>query len=102
MSMTRTRESIERICTNRLVFFETLLDEFLPETIMITARSFDTPLYENITFEFEFLSPENKDKDLDVLIDVAGYIGGTVIVNDSNNAIGVFKKGFNNEKNSVI
>ncbi len=88
----RTRANIEKICTNRLMFLETLLDEFLPETVMVTARAFDTPLYENISFEFEFLSPENKDKDLDVLIDVAGYIGGTVIVNDSNIAIGIFER----------
>lgn len=89
----RTRTNIEKICTNRLVFLETLLDEFLPETVMIVSKTFDTPLYENITFEFEFLSPDNKDKDLDVLIDVAGYIGGTVIVNDSNIAVGYFTKG---------
>ena len=91
--MTRTRTNIEKICTNRLVFFETLLDEFLPETVMITARSFDSSLYEDISFEFEFLSPQHKDKDLDILIDVAGYLGGTVIVNDSNIAVGYFTKG---------
>lgn len=89
----RTRRNIEEICINRLTFIETLLNEFLPDTVMITARSFDTPLYEDISFEFEFLSPNNKDEDLNILIDVAGYLGGTVIVNDSYIALGYFTKG---------
>ena len=100
--MARTRTNIEKICTNRLVFFETLLDEFLPDTIMIVSKTFDTPLYENITFEFEFLSPRHRAEDISTLIEVVGYLGGTVIVGESNNAIGVFEKGIDYEKNSVI
>ncbi len=93
MRMTRTRTNIEKICVNRLVFFENLLDEFLPDTIMITARSFDTPLYEDISFEFEFLSPRHRSEDISTLIEVVGYLGGTVITNDSNFAIAYFTKG---------
>lgn len=76
LNMLRSKHTLERLSRDKTSFLLEVFDEFLTDTT--TAEEFFSGDNE-IIFEFNFLTPSEKENDLKVLLNAIKHLGGKII-----------------------
>ena len=74
--MLRSKNTLERLSRDKTSFLLAVFDEFLTDTT--TAEEYFLG-DDEIIFEFNFLTPSEKESDLKVLLNAIKHLGGKII-----------------------